>query len=174
MPTRQGRSRRIGLTATQEGRSLPHRAVVLAVSLTAAGLLAVPARGDDTKTVTFKETDKGSTFRFINNPPRTRRPGAGDTLVFSEPLVDASGARRGTLRATCTITGASAKRTPAICYGVFSLKEGQLAAVVSTANLDAKTTEGVIVGGTRAYANARGTFSSTSTKSGSNDTITLG
>jgi hypothetical protein len=156
---------------------LPHRAVVIATTLTALGLAAAPAVAQAPLTVTFKETNKGAKFTFVDNPPRAtkshRGPSAGDVLVFSNPLVSAAGARRGTLRATCTITAASAKATPALCYGVFALKEGELVAVVSATNLDANTTTGTIVGGTRAYAGARGTFSSTQTKTGANDTITL-
>jgi hypothetical protein len=153
---------------------MDRRSLTLAAALSGAlGLAAAPAVAQAPRTLTFKEADKGGTFKFVDNPPRGRRPSVGDVLVFTEPLVSASGARRGTLRATCTITGASVKAVPAVCYGVFSLKEGQLAAVVSTANLDGKTTDGVIVGGTRAYAGARGTFHSTDTKSGSNDTVTL-
>jgi len=45
--------------------------------------------------------------------------------------------------------------------------------MVSSANLDAKTTRGVIIGGTGAYAGARGTFTSVTTKTGANDTVTL-
>jgi hypothetical protein len=156
---------------------LPYRAVVVATSLTALGLAAVPALAQAPRTLTFKETEKGSTFSYVDNPPRgTRgrpRPSIGDTLVFSEPLVSNSGARRGSLHATCTLTSNSTKSTPALCYGVFALKEGQIVVMVSSANLDAKTTEGAVIGGTRAYAGARGTFSSTTTKTGSDDTITL-
>jgi hypothetical protein len=168
---------RIASIPSQEGRTLPHRAAVIAASLAVAGLAATPAIAQGPVTLTFKETNKGSTFRFIDNPPRStkahRGPSVGDNLVFSNPLVSAAGARRGTLRASCTITGSSEKVTPAICYGVYSLKEGQLVAVVSTDDLNAKTTVGTIVGGNRAYAGARGTFSSTQTKTGADDTVTL-
>ena len=150
------------------------RSLTLAAALgVALGLAATPAVAQSPQVLTFKETNKGSTFKFVDNAPRGRRPSVGDVLVFSEPLVSDSGARRGTLRATCTLTGSSTRSTPAICFGVFALKEGHLAVVVSTANLDASTVEGVVVGGTRSYLGARGTFSSKNTKSGSNDTVTL-
>jgi hypothetical protein len=153
---------------------LPHRAVILAASLAVAGLAATPAIAQGPVTITFKEANKGSTFRFIDNPPRSKnhRPSAGDLLVFSNPLVSNTGAKRGTLRATCTVTGATAKTTPAVCYGVYSLKEGQLAALVST-DIEASTTKGIIIGGTGAYAGARGTFTSKQNKSGADDTVTL-
>jgi hypothetical protein len=157
---------------------LPYRSVVVASVLTALGLAAAPAVAQAPLTITFKETNKGSTFKFVDNPPRATnpnrpQPSAGDNFVISTRLVSASGAGRGRLRATCTLTGSSTKVTPAICYGVFALKEGQLAAIVSSANLNAKTTRGVIVGGTGPYAGARGTFTSVTTKTGANDTVTL-
>jgi hypothetical protein len=135
-------------------------------------LAATPAAAQAPgRTLTFKERNKGATFKFIDNPPRAKRgrPTAGDMFVFSNPVVSATGARRGTLRATCTFASTRA----AVCYGAFSLKEGQLTAVVSTDNLDARTTRGAIVGGTGVYAGARGTFNSTTTKTGSDDTVTL-
>src|SRR5205814_1030752 len=107
------------------------------------------------------------------NPPRSRPghrgPSAGDALAFENRLVSASGASRGTLRATCTFTTSRA----AVCYGVYAFKEGQIAALVSTTNLDAKTTNGMVIGGTGSYTGARGTFRSVTTKTGANDTITL-
>jgi len=150
----------------------------LAAAAVVAVLAAAPAAAQAPRTITFKERDKGSTFKFIDNPPRAAnprraRPGLGDMFVISNPLVSDSGARRGTLRASCVITGASRRSTPALCYGVFSLKEGQLVAVVSTTNIDTKVTNGAIIGGTGAYAGARGTFRSTSTKTGADDTVTL-
>lgn len=156
---------------------MPHRAVVLATGLAALGLAAAPAAAQAPRTLTFKETEKGSTFSYVDNPPRGKasrpRPSVGDVLVFNEPLVSSSGARRGTLHATCTLTSASTKRTAALCYGVYALKEGQIVVMVSSANLDADVTQGAVIGGTRAYAGARGTFSSKTTKTGADDTVTL-
>jgi hypothetical protein len=158
---------------------LPHRAVVLTASLTSLGLAAAaPAVAQAPRTITFKEKASTSQFSFVDNPPRGKanrpRVSPGDLIILSLPLYSgATGARRGILRATCTVTGSSEKAPPAVCYGVVSLKEGQLAIVVSSSNIDAKTTVGTVVGGTRAYAGARGTFTSVSTKAGANDTITL-
>jgi len=149
------------------------RHLIVAVGAASAlALAAVPAAAQAPgPTLRFKERNKGGTFKFIDNPPRARRgrPTAGDMFVFSNPLVSATGARRGTLRATCTFASTRA----ALCYGVFSLKEGQLVAIVSTNNLDARTTRGAIVGGTGVYEDARGALTSTTTKTGSDDTVTL-
>ena len=156
---------------------MPHRAAVLAGSLAALGLGAAPAVAQAPRTITFKEKASTSQFSLVDNPPRgtASRPrvSPGDLIILSLPLYGSAGARRGTLRATCTVTGSSAKSPPAVCYGVVALKEGQLVIIVSSSNIDAKTTVGAVVGGTRAYANARGTFTSVSTKAGANDTIAL-
>src|SRR5436853_4162944 len=154
-----------------------HRRFFLAATLS-GGLLAVaPATAlsdNNGQTLTFKELDKGATFKFIDNPPRARnprrpRPGAGDEFVIGNPLASASGAKRGVLRAVCTFTTSKA----ALCVGTFALKEGTLAALVSTNNINSTTTTGIITGGTGPYAGARGTFNSVQTKTGSNDTVTL-
>jgi hypothetical protein len=157
---------------------MPHRAVVVTAGLAALGLAAAaPAVAQAPRTLTFKEKGSASQFNYVDNPPRGKagrpRPSAGDLIVLTLPLYSDAGARRGTLRATCTITGVSRHGPAAVCYGVASLKEGQLVIVVSSSNIDAKTTVGTVVGGTRAYANAHGTFTSVSTKAGANDTITL-
>jgi hypothetical protein len=172
---------RIASIPSQEGRTLPHRPAVFVSALTVLGLAATPAaaQAPASQTITFKETNKGSTFAFVDNPPRAKNPrrptfSPGDNFIISNPLVSSSGARVGVLRATCTITQASKNpaHAPTICYGVFSLKAGQLDALVSTTSLE-QGVSGAIIGGTGAYAGARGTFKSVTTKTGDNDTITL-
>ena len=146
--------------------------IVVAGAATSLALAAVPAAAQAPgPALKFKERNKGATFKFIDNPPSAKRrgPSAGDMFVISNPLVSATGAKRGTLRATCTFSS----RTAVVCYGVFTLKEGQLVAVVSTNNIDAKTTTGAIVGGTGVYEDARGTFTSRTTKTGADDTVTI-
>jgi hypothetical protein len=148
-------------------------ALVLAAALP-AGAQAPP------KTVTFREVARSTTFTYVDNPPRNKDPrrprfSAGDEFVLNVPLINDRGVRRGALRAMCTVTGPSRdpNRAPALCSGVVTLKEGQLVIVLSTTNLDARVTRGAVTGGTRAYAGARGTFSSITSKNGTRDTVTL-
>jgi len=158
------------------------------IALVAAGLtaaaVATPVLAQSSggaQTLTFRELDKGSRFGYIDNPPRNkkhRRPvfSVGDQFALANPLADASG-KIGELRATCTVT----KKAPAsnsgfnnghpLCTGAFVLKGGTL--FVETVDAGAKTTHGAVVGGTGAYAGARGTFTSTSTRTGSNDVVNL-
>src|SRR3954453_19249370 len=175
--TRMGVSTARGRKSSVSGRHLVAPAAAAALVLAAAlpaGAQAPP------KTVTFREVAKGTTFSYVDNPPRGKsreRPrfSPGDAFVLNIPLINDRGVRRGALRAMCPVTGRSndPNRAPALCSGVVTLKEGQLVIVLSTTNLDAKITTGAVVGGTRAYSWARGTFSSVTSKAGVRDTVTL-
>ena len=165
------------------------RRPVVFVALGAAGLTSVAVAapvlaqsGGSGQTINFRELDKGSRFAYIDNPPRNtnhRRPvfSVGDQFALANPLADASG-KIGELRAICTVTkSAPAPNGNAInpahpfCTGAFVTTKGTL--FVETADSGAKVTEGAVVGGTGAYVGAHGTFSSTSTKTGSNDVVNL-
>ena len=155
---------------------------VLAAAAAAAAAVAAPvlAQSDGGQTIRFRELDKGSRFHYLDNPPRNdkhKRPvfSVGDQFVLGNPLADDNGPV-GELRATCTIT----KKGPAndnvnpahpFCTGAFVLKSGTL--FVETTDAGGKTTTGAVVGGTGAYVGARGTFTSTSTRSGANDVVNL-
>jgi hypothetical protein len=156
------------------------RLVVTALAGVLLLCVATPAsaQAPGTLTLTFTELNKGSTFGFIDNPPKARlrhgqptRVSAGDMLVFSSPLRDSAGRPFGRLRATCFITrGGSPSNPPADCWGVYGLPTGQL---WGSATTGAGTTKGAILGGTGAFADMHGTFVSTPTKTGTDDTITL-
>jgi hypothetical protein len=168
----------------EEGDRMSPRFTALAAAGIAAAAVATPVLAHSSAagtTLTFRELNKGSRFGYIDNPPRNRshrRPvfSVGDQIVLANPLADASG-KIGELRATCAIT----KKAPAsdaglanghpFCTGAFVLKAGTL--FVATADVGAKATTGAVVGGTGAYVGAHGTFTSTNTKTGSNDVVNL-
>ena len=162
---------------------MTRRMSALAAAAITAAAVAAPSlaqSGGSATTVTFTELDKGSTFHFIDNPPHARKKhgfptklSPGDQMVISNPLRDTDATRNGELRATCTATHATRNFDNArfLCVGAFVRKEGTMFA--ETADIAGSTTTGAITGGTGAYAGARGTFTSTSTKSGSDDVITL-
>jgi hypothetical protein len=160
---------------------LSHRAVVLAPVLAFLWFAAAPAGAQApvfaVPSLVFREVTKNSRFAFVDNAPRSKNPrrphfSPGDVLVFTVPLTK-DGRRRGSLRANCTVTAGSRdpNRAPVLCYGVFSFREGQVAVIVSLNDLGAKLTSGAIVGGTRAYAGARGTFTSVVGRQGTIDTL---
>ena len=160
-------------------RALAIAAACVAAACVAAPVLAQSSGGD--RTLTFRVLNKGSRSHYVDNPPRNRnrhrRPtfSVGDEFVLASPLADDSG-RIGELRVTCAIT----KRTLAtnsfnpghpLCTGAFVTKNGALFA--QTVDSGGKTTNGAIVGGTGAYAGARGTFTGTNSKTGEIDEVHL-
>jgi hypothetical protein len=160
------------------------RASALAVLVVAGAAVAIPAlsaSGQVAQTISFKEVDKGSTFSYVDNPPankHNKKPvfSAGDEFVFTSPITDDKG-KAGELRAKCTAehkapgNDAGFNQSHPLCSGAFVLRDGTL--FVSVAAGDNKVTHGAVDGGTGAYANARGTFTSTQTKTGSDDIVTL-
>jgi hypothetical protein len=160
------------------------RSSALAVLVVAGAAVAIPAlsaSGEVVQTLSFKEVDKGSTFQYVDNSPvnpHNKKPvfSAGDEFVFTSPVTDAKG-KDGELRAKCTVehkapgNDAGFNKSHPLCTGAFVLRDGTL--FVSVASGDSKVTHGAVDGGTGAYANARGTFTSTQTKAGSDDVVTL-
>jgi hypothetical protein len=160
-------------------------AAAMAAAATGVVAVATPVFADtsaDGRTITFQELNKGSRFDYIDNPPRNkprRRPtfSVGDQFAVGNPLKDSQGSD-GDLRALCTMTkralapnGNNLNPARPVCTGAFTLRDGTL--FVDAADLGAKSTQGAVTGGTGAYVGARGTFTSVSTKTGTNDTITL-
>jgi hypothetical protein len=131
-----------------------------------------------TTSFTFKELEKGSTFAFVDNAPKTKikhgfpqKISAGDVFVFTNPL-EAEGKKIGHLQAVCTATKNGKFSTAGFtCDGTFVFTgKGTL---VGSAMISGKKTEGAITGGTGSYAGARGTFVSKEGKGSSTVTVTL-
>jgi hypothetical protein len=123
-------------------------------------------------TITVKELEKGSTFKHVRNTNtrNARSMALGDLIVFTNPLTDAAGARVGKLHANCTTTVGNASFLKGVmtCTAIMVLRDGSLMVQTNTSP-GARTTTGAVVGGTGAYAGARGVLVST----GGDDTITL-
>jgi len=136
-----------------------------------------------TTTLTFQEPEKGSTFRYIDNPPHAATKhgfptsiSAGDEIVITNPLKQGS-KTIGKLRARCTSTANVKKindnafvNAHFICEGVFTFGNSML---FGNAAIIKGGTEGVITGGTGKYAGARGTFVSKESKGSSTTTISF-
>jgi hypothetical protein len=127
-------------------------------------------------TLTFKELEKGSTFKHVRNTKTANRRSllTGDLIVFTNPIADAAGRRIGRLYATCTATAGNKSFLEATmtCTAVFTLRGGSLMVQTNTSP-GAGTTTGAVVGGTGAYAGARGVLVSKEARGGSDDTITF-
>jgi hypothetical protein len=154
-------------------------AALLAITAAVAGAVAIgsgaSAQAPGTRTITFKELERGSKFIHVRNtrPPSRRANMMGDQIVFTNPLADASGTVIGKLHVSCTTTVGSRNFTRSMltCHGVAALRDGTLALQALTGVEG--TTTGAVTGGTGAYANARGTFASVEARGGTDTTVTL-
>lgn len=147
-------------------------------ALAAAGVLAVSGGAEAPAGQVIKVVEKGAaTEKFVDVAPKAKRgfdASSGDAFLFSTPLFDAANKRVGNLDVRCDFTkGGRASR--GICAGVFDLAGGDI--LISARLSPSGKVEGAVVGGTGAYAGARGTFTSVDRPGGDNapsdDTITL-
>lgn len=146
------------------------------VALAALVCLAGPAAAaTPPTTITFTEVSKGSTFEFVDNPPKQKSGGsptsAGDQFVATSPLVQ-GGKTVGKERIACTATSTSKSFEGAhfLCSGAFVLPTGTLfiEAIIGAPHL-----EGAVIGGTGTYAGASGSFSVKERDTSSVVTVTL-
>jgi hypothetical protein len=143
-------------------------AAAAATAVTTASVLAAggSAQAPGPRTLVFNEGQRGSTFKFVDNPPRSRGRtertttiSTGDMFVLTNPLINGAGQRSGVLYATCVAArGGRFDSAFLLCHGVAKLQDGDIALEVATRISDSIT--GSIVGGTGAYNGARGTFTS--------------
>ena len=160
-----------------------------AVGLTAAavlasgGVLAASGGAQSTEGQTIKLVTKNFHYGFVDNPPkirgRTGTPGPGDVIALTGIATDPGGKRLGSLDAAVTVTKGG-RSGWAVGMGAYKLADGEIHLMIRTSTREAEqTTEsGSVVGGTGAYAGARGTFTSVDRKGTaggdpSDDTITL-
>jgi len=148
------------------------------------GLLVAPlvlrssasAQDPSSRTITLRETERGGTFDHIRNTKGASQRSnlAGDVIVFTNPIVDAAGKRIGKSSVSCVTTTGSRNFTKSAmsCHGVTELADGSLMLQAIVAP-NAPATNGAVTGGTGAYANARGVFTSSESESGSETTFTL-
>jgi hypothetical protein len=154
-------------------------------SVAAAAAIAVPsgsAQGPGATTLSFYEPDAQSTFKIIDNPPKTfgSRPGPksrfsiGDQLAISSALYDKKGGtRQGRLYASGTIVKGGTFDTAALAAsGAFVLNDGSQIAVQGYLSFSKDSTIS-IVGGTGRFEGARGHDFTTSSSNSSTDTLTL-
>jgi hypothetical protein len=111
--------------------------------ITAVGVAAV-SRSSTSSATTLRLVEKEQSFHFVDVPPRSgpnSPPSQGDSFVLTSTLWTTADKRAGTLRASCVVTSGG--------------KGGSLAAM-TTIRGESRTTRIAIVGGTGAYAGARG------------------
>lgn len=154
--------------------------VLIACAALISAIVGIPAgQAADpvTRTLTLKETTKGETFAHIRNTKGAGRQSmlTGDLIVFTNPVVDAAGKKVGRLAASCTavLGNKNFLKAKMACDVTYLLTDGVIYAT-STFAVSEPSVAFAVVGGTGAYANARGTGTSTENKDGSAvDTLTL-
>jgi len=153
-------------------------AAAAAVALSAA--IAIPAltqaQTPAATTITFQEKVQTVAMDDIAPKSKTGKVSIGDRLITRQSLFDAAKKRVGTLYTDCTGVGPTKPFSTAtlLCRLAYTLSDGQIVAV-GQFKLDGSGRV-PIVGGTGAYAGARGSISSAKPAKGfdSADLITIG
>ena len=152
--------------------------VLVLAALCVVVVIAMPAGAQAPSVLSFKELNKGSTFKLVDVPPRQKNqrtpPSVGDQLIFTNPLQKSATTTAGKLHVRCTVTKSGRKfsAVTALCDGAYAFANGTIYAS-ALIKLAAENPVGAVTGGTGAYAGARGTFESKNVKGGSQTTITL-
>lgn len=154
-------------------------AAAVAVVIAANGGAQTPGA----RTLTFLDDTNHTSQGFVDSAPTSpvRDPGSrrfrlsiGDTVYVHSAILDrAGGTRIGTAYSQFTVvSGNSFANAVLRGHGAFKLRDGQIAAegIVRPANA---TNTVAVVGGTGAYAGARGSLAFTEVPDGSQDTIHL-
>jgi hypothetical protein len=150
---------------------LPLLATAAAIAVCVLAIVSSGGSAQQTgeRTLVFKETNKGATFAFVDNPPksRSRNPdrasiSGGDVFVFGNNLLDSQKRRAGRIEGSCTAVRANRRfaRATFVCHAIAGLTDGTIS-VSADVNLKGPTITGSIDGGTGAYQQARGFFTST-------------
>jgi hypothetical protein len=135
------------------------------------------------RTVHLFESERGGTFGFVDNPPHSpasnpespkARFSPGDQGLWTGVILDRRGGKRlGRVYGTETVM--RGKRFPHvtnIVHVVFALRDGQI--IVEQALDESRSgVPAAVIGGTGAYAGARGTFLAKPGKGGNSYTISL-
>jgi hypothetical protein len=150
-------------------------AVVLsaAAAAVASAAVVVGSSGAQTPaptgTLELVALDREASFKFVDLPPR-RRESAGDQFLITERLRDTSNNRAGRAHAAFSFT--PGKPAAAQGSGTFVLATGQIV-VTGIVDEQGRTDTLAIVGGSGAYAGARGTLVTSETRRSTRFTFTF-
>ena len=157
-----------------------NRRLPLLVTAVLAATMALPVataigQNPGGRTITLFERENAGTFRFVDNPPKSRAKGeepdisSGDEFVLTIPLFHRSKDRAGTLHGHCVATRGrkSFTRTTFLCRAIIKLGTGSLVIEgVFEGSGPSEESPFAITGGTGAYEGARGSFTSRELRGG--------
>jgi hypothetical protein len=141
------------MTSHIAARRLAPAAVIAAVATLALGassLAAAPAQQRVAKRIDLVERIASQHFVDLGK----HGPSMGDHNVTRSDVLDPAGARVGRADIDCTLTGVG-PNMGGLCHGVVTLRDGQIVSEFAFGPSGA-TRVAAIVGGTGAYAGARG------------------
>jgi hypothetical protein len=155
--------------------------VAVAVVATSGSAQQGQGKGQE-RTIVLTERDRGSTFRFIDNPPRSRlnrgefprRISTGDEFVATSPVYDAANTTRvGSFYAHCSVVlgRKTFGRSRFLCDAIHKLADGSLS--LHATFMGSETIVGSVIGGTASYEGANGSFTSQEQRGSSKDTLHL-
>jgi hypothetical protein len=140
--------------------------LVAAATASAIAVTSGTAQAPGERTLTFVERSVPANDVFADVPPLATKkhpnPGRGDTLLFDNTVLDASGATKvGRFRARCSFLKATRRfvGSVAICDAVYVLADGTITAIASPTF--GPPIHFAVTGGTGAYEGARGSGVST-------------
>jgi hypothetical protein len=115
--------------------------------------------GPPTGTLDLVQRGRESTFKFVDNPPRSgdpARPSPGDLAIIAGTLRDTSNRRAGTLHVVFMRLKGRRKNIVDQVTATFDLKGGQI--VMGGVSDGGRVDVVAITGGTGSYAGARGSM----------------
>ncbi|MEJ7798765.1 MAG: hypothetical protein WKF42_09725 [Solirubrobacteraceae bacterium] len=125
-----------------------------------AAALAVNGSAQSPGARTIELVNRNCSFKSVDVPPRGRGrmapPGVGDSATLTCRLEDPTGARVGSLDSVGQFT-VGGRNGRGVAIGIYKLRDGEIHVVTRLVLSDVS---GSVVGGTGAYAGARGTFTS--------------
>jgi hypothetical protein len=133
----------------------------LAVAVVGVAVVSSNAQqpGPPTGTLDLVQRGRESTFKFVDNPPRSgdpARPSPGDLAIIAGTLRDTSNRRAGTLHVVFMRLKGRRKNIVDQVTATFDLKGGQI--VMGGVSDGGRVDVVAITGGTGSYAGARGSM----------------
>ena len=139
------------------------RATAIAASIAAAALVSgigASSGGASTGVASLRFYERPGPTSVVDNAPKGKKAGRGDLIVYANPVFDRQGTQVGTDHGVCTVLSSSQSQ----CEATLALPKGQIV----THGLQGMTSsfEVAVIGGTGAYAGARGTMTARPIKDG--------
>ena len=138
------------------------RATAMAASFAAAALVSgicASSGGASSGVASLRFYERPGPTTIVDNAPKGKKAGRGDLILYANPVFDRQGTQVGTDHGVCTVLSVGQSQ----CDATLVLPKGQIV----THGVGARTSfEVAVLGGTGAYAGARGTMTAHPIKDG--------